>query len=97
MDNYKTINDLTKMRTEIDILDSLIIEFINRRIKLGIKIIEYKIVHRLPFTDHNREEDVVLNYTCSNNGPLLNKEAVGLAKAIIKLTKNKIKKDRRIK
>ncbi|BBO18013.1 chorismate mutase [Candidatus Brocadia pituitae] len=64
--------DIAQLRKEIDGLDSKIVELLNERAKIVLKIGEIKKQNRAQVYVPNREREVYLRITSQNKGPLTN-------------------------
>jgi chorismate mutase len=58
------MNDINKLREEIDAVDSKIVKLLNRRIEIVLKIREYKAENNLPLEDLSREEEIISKLEC---------------------------------
>ncbi len=61
---------LKKLRKEIDEIDLKILELLNKRAKIALKIGEIKTAKKIPFYDPVREKNIVDNLIKKNKGPL---------------------------
>ena len=64
--------DIAHLRKEIDLLDSKIVELLNQRAKIVIKIGEIKKQNRAQVYAPSREQEVYSRITSQNKGPLTN-------------------------
>lgn len=64
--------DIALLRKEIDSLDTKIVELLNERAKIVLKIGEIKKQNRTQVYAPNREQEVYLRITSQNQGPLTN-------------------------
>lgn len=81
-------NDFNKklelFRTEIDETDKAILNLLNKRAKIVLKIKKLKTEHNAPFYDAKREEILLNNIIKCNNGPLLNDNVIHIFESILK-------------
>ncbi|MBR5789017.1 MAG: chorismate mutase [Lachnospiraceae bacterium] len=51
--------EIEEIRKEIDKLNDDILEILNKRLELSADVAEYKIKHRLPVYNREREEEII--------------------------------------
>lgn len=68
----KLFMDIESLRREIDTLDSRIVELLNERARIVLKIGEIKKQNRAQVYVPNREQEVYFRITSQNKGPLTN-------------------------
>jgi len=51
--------DLQELRAEIDKIDKQLIQLINQRMDISVKVAEYKKQHNLPVHDPKREQEIL--------------------------------------
>jgi len=61
-----SINEIEKLREQIDELDTGIVELLSRRIEIVLKIKEYKKKNNLPVEDLSREEEIISRLKTGN-------------------------------
>jgi chorismate mutase len=81
--------DLEDWRSEINAIDSELVQLLNKRAELAIKIGAIKKAAGLPIYDPDREREVLMRACRANTGPLDDR-------AIIKLYRRIISESRRI-
>jgi chorismate mutase/prephenate dehydratase len=59
----KKMEDLTKIREDIDAVDSQLLELFKQRLGLACDVADYKIVHHRPVLDKGREESKIAHLT----------------------------------
>src|SRR6266542_1278139 len=62
--------DIEDWRSQIDAIDMQLLQLLNRRARLAIKVGALKRVACLPLCDPEREAEVVANVRGANSGPL---------------------------
>jgi prephenate dehydratase/chorismate mutase len=75
--------DLANWRSEINELDQKLLELLNRRAAVALKVGESKQSSGLNVCDHTREREVIERMCASNPGPLDERAIVELYRAII--------------
>lgn len=75
--------DLENWRTEINSLDKKLLELLNRRASVALKVGESKKASGLDVCDHTREREVIERMCANNPGPLDERAIVELYRAII--------------
>src|SRR5215510_9662489 len=75
--------DLQNWRTEINELDKKLLELLNRRASVALKVGESKKASGLEVCDHTREREVIERMCANNPGPLDDRAIVELFRAII--------------
>ncbi len=71
-------------RTEIDEIDRTLLQLLNRRARLAMKVGALKRVAGLPCCDPDRERDVLLTLQQANSGPLDQRAIARLFRRIIR-------------
>jgi chorismate mutase len=81
-DDYK--EKLKKYRVDIDKVDQGIVELLNKRAEIVMKIKRMKEKHNIPLYDAKREEDLINNIVKYNKGPLYNDNIIQIFEAILR-------------
>ena len=79
--------ELLKLRSEIDILDEKILELLNQRAEIALKIGNIKIKNNLHFWDPQREKEIFNRLKLLNKGPLSDKAIFNIFHEIITATR----------
>lgn len=74
---------IERLRGCIDELDRKLVELLNERARLALKIAEKKRVAGLPLNSPERESQVLENATASNHGPLPREAIQRIFRAVI--------------
>jgi len=64
------IRQIEELRSEIDVIDRELVEKMNKRAEIALKIRALKAQVDMPLYDPGREEDIFKKVTSVNNGPL---------------------------
>src|SRR6266568_5670141 len=70
-------------RTQINALDTELLQLLNKRARLALKVGESKAASGLSLCDHSREREVIERMCEANEGPLDDRAVVELFRAII--------------
>src|SRR5438128_12678420 len=70
-------------RTQINALDTELLQLLNKRARLALKVGESKAASGLSLCDHTREREVIERLCEANEGPLDDRAIVELYRAII--------------
>lgn len=81
-DDYKEV--LKKYRRDIDKVDQGLVELLNKRAEIVIKIKKLKEKHNIPLYDAKREEDLLNNIVKYNKGPLYNDNIIQIFDSILR-------------
>ena len=77
----KTRNEL---RTEIDAIDSQLLDLLNRRARLAIEVARLKEQEGSPLLDRERERTVVSRACAANSGPLHRQSVARIFQTLIR-------------
>ena len=80
--------DLHQLRAMINQIDDKIIDLLNQRAKLAIKIGKQKKKLNLPIADKRREQQVLQKIAVHNKGPLSNQQIINIYRTIITHCRN---------
>ncbi|OFW35543.1 MAG: hypothetical protein A2074_07205 [Candidatus Aquicultor primus] len=64
------MREIEELRAQIDVIDNELVEKLNARAELALKIRALKAKSSLPLYDPGREEEIFQKITAVNNGPL---------------------------
>lgn len=78
---------LTKHRKEIDSLDEQLLDLLNKRAKIALKIAREKFDNRIGVVASNREEEIYTRLNAINKGPLREQHIREIYSAIISSSK----------
>jgi len=81
-DDYK--EKLKKYRMDIDKVDRGLVELLNKRAEIVMKIKRMKEKHNIPLYDARREEDLINNIVKYNKGPLYNDNIIQIFESIFR-------------
>jgi len=81
-DDYK--EKLKKYRMDIDKVDQGLVELLNKRAEIVMKIKRMKEKHNIPLYDARREEDLINNIVKYNKGPLYNDNIIQIFESIFR-------------
>ncbi|MBM3707600.1 MAG: hypothetical protein FJW69_04540 [Actinobacteria bacterium] len=81
-DDYK--ENLKKYRMDIDKVDKGIVELLNKRAEIVMKVKRMKQKHNIPLYDARREEDLINNIIKYNKGPLYNDNIIQIFESIFR-------------
>ncbi|MBM3710264.1 MAG: hypothetical protein FJW61_07585 [Actinobacteria bacterium] len=81
-DDYK--EKLKKYRMDIDKVDQGLVELLNKRAEIVMKIKRMKQKHNIPLYDARREEDLINNIVKYNKGPLYNDNIIQIFESIFR-------------
>lgn len=84
-DAKRTIDEL---REKIDSIDRKLVEKLNERAELALKIRVLKSENGLPLYDPVREEEIFQKITTLNNGPLYDDDLRGIYEIILQTMKS---------
>src|SRR6266567_7649118 len=70
-------------RTQINALDAELLQLLNKRAQLALKVGESKMASGLSLCDHTREREVIERMCQANAGPLDDRAIVELFRAVI--------------
>lgn len=77
------MEEIIKLREEIDKIDSMMLKLLNERSSLALKIGEIKKIFKIPVYDPEREKQIVERLINENKGPLDKQAIVRLFERII--------------
>jgi chorismate mutase/prephenate dehydratase len=77
------MDELDRLRREIDQLDSQIIELLNRRASIVVEIGKHKRDHQIPIYAPHREQEVLQRVLARNQGPLPDRTIEGVYREIM--------------
>ncbi|MFA5692736.1 MAG: chorismate mutase [Acholeplasmataceae bacterium] len=80
------MNDLLKLRNNIDEIDNELIELLKKRFSIVIDVKKYKSINKLPVLDENREKEI--NLKLKNKSGNFYKEIDLIYQAILKVSKD---------
>lgn len=80
-----TPSQLLQLRQEIDLVDEQILNAINIRADLVLKIFKIKDEHELPFRDPKRESELIQNLLKKNAGPIQNSSLIRIYETLIEV------------
>lgn len=75
---------LNKYREEINEIDKNIVDFLNKRAEVVLKIKRLKEKRNVPLYDAKREEELINNIVKYNKGPLYNDNIVQIFESILR-------------
>lgn len=78
-----TPTDLAELRQGIDRIDAKLVELLNDRAKLVVKVGEHKRAHGIPVYAPHREAEVLDNVLRANTGPLPNRTLEGVFRELM--------------
>ena len=81
------------LRGEISELDRTIVEAVNARLELVVRLKQYKESQGLPFLDPERERLLVEELARANPGPLSDQGLRDLVASLLELTKREVARD----
>lgn len=81
---------LGRLRDEIAATDRAIVESLNARLELVIRLRKHKEAHGLPFVDDERERHMLEHVRQANRGPLSAGGLEEIYRAIVELTKREV-------
>lgn len=79
---------IKKYRYEIDELDKQILELLNNRARIAVKIGKEKQQSQMPLINTEREQEIIDQLVSGNNGPLTDRDIVNIYKQIIIACRN---------
>jgi len=77
------MDEIIKLREDIDKIDSILLELLNKRSSLALKIGEIKKLHKIPVYDPQREKQIIDRLISENQGPLDKQAVIRLFERII--------------
>lgn len=81
-DSFK--EELDKSRKEINEIDKNLVDLLNKRAEIVMKIKRLKENHNVPLYDAKREEELINNIVKYNKGPLFNDNVVQIFESILR-------------
>lgn len=84
----EALRKIDELRKEIDSLDRNLVEQLNERASLALKIRALKAEAKLPLYDPGREEEIFQKITSVNNGPLYDDDLRGIYEVILHTMKS---------
>jgi len=75
---------LDKYRKEIDKIDKIIVDFLNKRAKIVSEIKKLKVKNGVPLYNARREEKLMENIVKYNKGPLYNDNVIQIFECILR-------------
>jgi len=82
------LRKIEELRKQIDEIDRQLVEILNERAGLALKIRELKAENNLPLYDPGREEEIFQKITSMNNGPLYDDDLRGIYENILHTMKS---------
>lgn len=82
------IRQIEDLRSEIDVIDRELVEKMNKRAEIALKIRALKAQVDMPLYDPGREEDIFKKVTSVNNGPLYDDDLRQIYEAILHTMKS---------
>lgn len=79
---------IDELRGKIDVVDRQLVEKLNERAELALKIRSLKAESKLPLYDPGREEEIFQKITSVNNGPLYDDDLRGIYEIILHTMKS---------
>jgi len=76
--------DLNQLRADIDSIDCKLVNLLNQRASIALKIGVYKKKNSIPVFDSSREQHVLKRLSDINKGPLLNNQLMEIFNTIMK-------------
>lgn len=77
------IDEIVKLREDIDKIDSILLKLLNKRSSLALKIGEIKKLYKIPVYDPQREKQILDRLISENQGPLDKQAVIRLFERII--------------
>lgn len=75
---------LDKYRKEIDKIDKILVDFLNKRAKIVSEIKKLKVKNGVPLYNARREEKLMENIVKYNKGPLYNDNVIQIFECILR-------------
>ncbi|MHB8841922.1 MAG: chorismate mutase [Candidatus Aquicultor sp.] len=82
------MRQIEELRKQIDDIDREIVQKLNARAELALKIRVFKAQSNLPLYDPGREENIFQKITSANNGPLYDDDLRGIYETILHTMKS---------
>jgi chorismate mutase/prephenate dehydratase len=82
-----TVEELQRLRSEIDELDAQIVHLLNKRARLGLQAGKTKIRNGRPVGDSEREREVLIRVAMANEGPFPQDALLAIYRQLIETIK----------
>jgi chorismate mutase/prephenate dehydratase len=86
-DPGQTLEELLRLRAEIDDLDAQIVGLLNRRARLGLKAGKVKARNGQSVADSEREREVLIRVAMANEGPFPQEALLAIYRQLIETIK----------
>ena len=77
------MDDLRSLRDQIEAADKAVLESLNRRLELVLRVNEHKQAEGAPMIDAGREADLLQELSAANRGPLSERAVHSLFSAVL--------------
>jgi chorismate mutase/prephenate dehydratase len=82
-----TIEELQRLRSEIDELDARIVRLLNKRARLGLQAGKAKVRNGQSVADSEREREVLIRVAMANEGPFPQEALLAIYRQLIETIK----------